>query len=108
MQRDEQVDQRRAAQRNVDVEDPAPAPLALAGPLPCPDPVPGLAVDSATRYSFFYPARLRAPFEALPSLVAPSSLLGPGSTGALWLAGASAVFPSASGVVDLPAGKSIC
>jgi len=33
------------------------------------------------------PTRLRAPFEALPSLLAPSSLVSPGRAGALWLAG---------------------
>src|SRR4249920_2506938 len=46
-----------------------PAPLALAGPLPCPDPVPALAVDSATRYSSF-----RRSFRRLPVRVRLASL----------------------------------
>jgi len=37
--------------------------------------------------SLCYPARLRAPFEAPPSLAAPPSLLSPAGAGALWLAG---------------------
>src|SRR5215470_1470552 len=37
--------------------------------------------------SLCYPARLRPPLEALPSLVARSSLLSPGRAGGLWLAG---------------------
>src|SRR5260370_40999476 len=37
--------------------------------------------------ALFLPARLRAAFEAAPSLVAPSSLLSPVAAAALWLAG---------------------
>src|SRR5260370_12984415 len=39
------------------------------------------------------PARLRAPLDPPPSLVAPSSLLSPVGGGALWLAGARTSFP---------------
>ncbi len=53
-----------------------------------PGPAPSTPLN--IRPALCCPARLRAPFKAPPSLVAPSSLLSPGGAGALWLAGGPA------------------
>src|SRR5207302_11337316 len=62
---------------------------------------PGLRVPAA-RGVFLGPARLRAPFEAMSSLVAPPSLLSPDRAGALWLAGQPRAPPAASTAAPWP------